>query len=83
MSVWPFCCLYAVLILWYLNIAKWKVSKLKIIFSVFFPVKKTVILGFLVHFGGMCIKVTSKTLKQERIAHLKACVGMYLLPSWL
>lgn len=45
--------------------------------------KKTVILGFLVHFGGMCIKVTSKTLKQERRAHLKAGVAMYLLPSCL
>lgn len=52
-------------------------------FQCFFSGKKTDILGFLLHFGGMCIKVTSKTLKQERIAHFKAYVAMYLLPSHL
>lgn len=82
MSEWPFA-VYAVLILWYLSMAKWKVSQLKIIFRGFFSGYKIVILVFLLHFGGVCIKVTSKTLKQERIAHFKASVAMYLLPSCL
>lgn len=43
---------------------------------------KPLILGFSVHFEGLCTEITSKTLKQERVAPFQACVAMYLIPSF-